>query len=219
MIHRIAVIPGDGIGQEVVPEGMRVLEAAGRRYGFTLHWTTFDWSCQVYARTGRMMPEDGLDRLRQFEAIFLGAMGWPGVPDHVSLWGLLIGTATGAMALVLGAIVANRWFHAHRGLITGVFSAASATGQLVFLPVIARTAVENGWRAAALIVSGFALLMAVLVALLLRDRPQDQGLLPYGLSPDAPEAAAPPPAHPTVSPAVVAVRTLARASRTWTKTV
>ncbi|HSE94430.1 MAG TPA: tartrate dehydrogenase [Methylomirabilota bacterium] len=90
MIHRIAVIPGDGIGPEVVPEGMRVLEAAGRRYGFTLDWTTFDWSCQVYARTGRMMPEDGLDRLRKFEAIFLGAVGWPGVPDHVSLWGLLI---------------------------------------------------------------------------------------------------------------------------------
>jgi tartrate dehydrogenase/decarboxylase/D-malate dehydrogenase len=90
MIHRIAVIPGDGIGQEVVPEGMRVLEAAGRRHGFALHWTTFDWSCQAYARTGRMMPEDGLDQLREFEAIFLGAVGWPGVPDHVSLWGLLI---------------------------------------------------------------------------------------------------------------------------------
>jgi len=90
MTHRIAVIPGDGIGEEVVPEGIRVLEAAGRRFGFDLAWTHFDWSCELYAKTGRMMPEDGLDRLRAFEAIFLGAVGLPGVPDHVSLWGLLI---------------------------------------------------------------------------------------------------------------------------------
>ena len=84
------MIPGDGIGKEVVPEGQRVLEAAARRFGFELEWTTFDWSCEVYARTGRMMPEDGLDRLRAFDAIYLGAVGFPGVPDHVSLWGLLI---------------------------------------------------------------------------------------------------------------------------------
>jgi len=88
--HRIAVIPGDGIGKEVVPEGIRVLEAAGRRFGFDVEWAHFDWSCETYARTGRMMPEDGLDQLRAFEAIFLGAVGFPGVPDHVSLWGLLI---------------------------------------------------------------------------------------------------------------------------------
>jgi tartrate dehydrogenase/decarboxylase/D-malate dehydrogenase len=90
MGHRIAVIPGDGIGKEVVPEGMRVLEAAGRRFGFDLEWTTFDWSCERYAKIGSMMPEDGLEQLRKFEAIFLGAVGFPGVPDHVSLWGLLI---------------------------------------------------------------------------------------------------------------------------------
>src|SRR5215467_1749550 len=90
MRHRIAVIPGDGIGKEVLPEGMRVLDAAGRRFGFDFEWKVFDWSCEVYARTGRMMPEDGLDQLRQFEAIYLGAVGFPGVPDHVSLWGLLI---------------------------------------------------------------------------------------------------------------------------------
>ncbi len=88
--HRIAVIPGDGIGNEVVPEGIRVLEAAGRRFGFGFAWTHFDWSCEAYRRTGRMMPEDGLERLRGFDAIFLGAVGAPGVPDHVSLWGLLI---------------------------------------------------------------------------------------------------------------------------------
>jgi tartrate dehydrogenase/decarboxylase/D-malate dehydrogenase len=90
MKHRIAAIPGDGIGKEVVPEGRRVLDAAARRYGFELEWAHFDWSCEVYARTGRMMPEDGLEQLRLFEAIFLGAVGFPGVPDHVSLWGLLI---------------------------------------------------------------------------------------------------------------------------------
>jgi tartrate dehydrogenase/decarboxylase / D-malate dehydrogenase len=88
--HRIAVIPGDGIGKEVVPEGLRVLEAAGRRFGFALETTAFDWSCERYAETGRMMPDDGLARLRPFDAIFLGAVGSPGVPDHVSLWGLLI---------------------------------------------------------------------------------------------------------------------------------
>ena len=88
--HRIAVIPGDGIGKEVVPEGMRVLEAAGRRFGFAFAWTEFDWSCETYARTGRMMPDDGLERLRAFEGIFLGAVGFSGIPDHVSLWGLLI---------------------------------------------------------------------------------------------------------------------------------
>ena len=136
------------------------------------------------------------------------------------LWGLLIGTATGAMALVLGAIVANRWFHTQRGLVTGVFSAASATGQLLFLPLIARTAVENGWRGAALIVAGLALLMAVLVLAFLRDHPHDRGVLPFGLDPRSAEgraaAAAPLPTHPAVSPAVVALRTLAKASRTWT---
>ena len=90
MRHRIAAIPGDGIGKEVVPEGQRVLDAAARRFGFELEWKHFDWSCEVYARTGRMMPEDGLEQLAAFEAIFLGAVGFPGVPDHVSLWGLLI---------------------------------------------------------------------------------------------------------------------------------
>jgi tartrate dehydrogenase/decarboxylase/D-malate dehydrogenase len=88
--YRVAVIAGDGIGREVVPEGIRVAEAAGRRFGFSIAWQEFDWSCERYAKTGRMMPEDGLQQLRAFDAIFLGAVGYPGVPDHVSLWGLLI---------------------------------------------------------------------------------------------------------------------------------
>ena len=88
--HRIAVIAGDGIGQEVVPEGQRVLEAAARKFGFALVWDEKDWSCAYHAKHGRMMPEDGLASIRHHDAIFLGAVGFPGVPDHVSLWGLLI---------------------------------------------------------------------------------------------------------------------------------
>ena len=88
--YRIAVIPGDGIGREVVPEGIRVVEAAARRHGIDLDWEHFPWSCETYHREGWMMPPDGLDRLAGFDAIFLGAVGFPGVPDHVSLWGLLI---------------------------------------------------------------------------------------------------------------------------------
>jgi tartrate dehydrogenase/decarboxylase/D-malate dehydrogenase len=89
--HRIAVIPGDGIGKEVVPEGLRALEKAATKFGIALEFVHFDWSCDYYARTGRMMPEDWFETLSQFEAIFYGAVGWPAtVPDHVSLWGSLI---------------------------------------------------------------------------------------------------------------------------------
>jgi tartrate dehydrogenase/decarboxylase/D-malate dehydrogenase len=88
--HRIAVVPGDGIGKETVPEALKVLDAASRRFGFELKLTHYDWSCETYQRTGAMMPPDGMDRLRESDSILLGAVGWPGVPDHVSLWGLLI---------------------------------------------------------------------------------------------------------------------------------
>ena len=89
--HKIAVIAGDGIGKEVVPEGIRVLEAAGRKFGFAFQWDELPWSCDYYVKHGRMMPEDGLEQIRQHDAIFLGAVGFPAlVPDHVSLWGLLI---------------------------------------------------------------------------------------------------------------------------------
>jgi tartrate dehydrogenase/decarboxylase/D-malate dehydrogenase len=86
----IAVIAGDGIGKEVVPEGIRVVDAAGKRFGFRCAWHEFDWSCETCIRTGKMMPDDGLNQLRSFDAIFLGAVGHPSVPDHISLWGLLI---------------------------------------------------------------------------------------------------------------------------------
>jgi tartrate dehydrogenase/decarboxylase/D-malate dehydrogenase len=87
---RIAVIPGDGIGPDVLAIACSVLDAAASAYELELEYETFDWSCERYAETGAMMPDDGIEQLRPFDAILLGAVGWPGVPDHVSLWGLLI---------------------------------------------------------------------------------------------------------------------------------
>lgn len=87
---KIATIPGDGIGREVVPEGMRILEAVGRRFDIAFQFDEVDWSCDYYKKHGRMMPENGLEQFRKHDAVFLGAVGWPEVPDHVSLWGLLI---------------------------------------------------------------------------------------------------------------------------------
>jgi len=90
MIQRIAVIPGDGIGREVVPAAIEVVEAAARRFGVDLAWSEYDWSCERYTQTGELMPADGVERMKAYDAIFLGAVGFPGVPDHVSLWSLLI---------------------------------------------------------------------------------------------------------------------------------
>ncbi|QFU86414.1 tartrate dehydrogenase [Amycolatopsis sp. YIM 10] len=88
--YKIASIPGDGIGVDVTIEARKVLDRAAGLNGFTLHWTEFDWSCERFTETGRMMPEDGVEQLSAYDGIFLGAVGFPGVPDHVSLWGLLI---------------------------------------------------------------------------------------------------------------------------------
>ncbi|MFI2205476.1 tartrate dehydrogenase [Streptomyces sp. NPDC020192] len=89
--HRIALIPGDGIGPEVLPPARQVLDVLARRHGFGLSYTSYDdWSCERYLREGAVMPADGIDRLRDKDAILLGAVGHPWVPDHVSLWGLLI---------------------------------------------------------------------------------------------------------------------------------
>jgi tartrate dehydrogenase/decarboxylase / D-malate dehydrogenase len=89
---RIAVIPGDGIGKEVMPEGLRVLQAAARRFDIALELAPIEWaSCDWYARTGQMMPEDWKAQLRGMDALLFGAVGWPAaVPDHVSLWGSLL---------------------------------------------------------------------------------------------------------------------------------
>jgi tartrate dehydrogenase/decarboxylase/D-malate dehydrogenase len=94
---RIAVIPGDGIGKEVVPEGLRVLDhlagRSGGRVRFEYEW--FPWGCEYYLDTGRMMDADGLDRLAGYDAIYFGAVGWPSVPDHISLWGLRLAICQG----------------------------------------------------------------------------------------------------------------------------
>lgn len=95
--YRIAVIPGDGIGTEVVPEGLRVLDRIAERSDGAIAFETesFPWGSRYYLETGRMMDEDGLARLETFDAIYFGAVGWPDVPDHVSLWGLRLAICQG----------------------------------------------------------------------------------------------------------------------------
>ena len=88
--HRIAVIAGDGIGREVIPCGLEILTHAAARGGFACEFTEFPWSCDYYLREGRMMPADGLEQLRRFDAIYLGAIGAPSVPDHISVWELIL---------------------------------------------------------------------------------------------------------------------------------
>ncbi len=89
--YKIAVIPGDGVGPEVLTEGMKVLKRVAELDGtFQIEDTWFPWGCEYYLETGRMMPEDGIEILKGFDAIYLGAVGYPGVPDHISLWDLLL---------------------------------------------------------------------------------------------------------------------------------
>ena len=90
MVYNIALIPGDGIGKEVIPAAVRVMDSLSKRHGFEMTYTEFPYSCANYLKTGQMMPADGIDQLRNFDAIFLGAVGDPKVADHVSLWGLLL---------------------------------------------------------------------------------------------------------------------------------
>jgi sugar phosphate permease len=115
------------------------------------------------------------------------------------LWGVLVGLGSGMVAMVLGATVANRWFDKSRGLVIGVLTASSATGQLLFLPLLAKAATDIGWRATSLMVAAAALLLVPLVALFVRDRPADVGLPPYGGTAIEPAPSA------TVNPAVRAI--------------
>jgi len=100
----------------------------------------------------------------------------------ILLWGVVVGTGSGATALVLGATVVARWFVARRGLVIGVLTASTATGQLIFLPALASLAAHYGWRSVSLTVGGVALALLPVVAVLMRDHPQDLGLAPYGAS-------------------------------------
>ncbi|MEO0733739.1 MAG: tartrate dehydrogenase [Bacteroidota bacterium] len=88
--YTITYLPGDGIGREVLPVGRQLLDALSQRHGFRIDWQEYDWSCDRYHREGSMMPDDGLERIRRHDAIYLGAVGYPGVPDHISLWQMLI---------------------------------------------------------------------------------------------------------------------------------
>src|SRR5918999_2571950 len=136
----------------------------------------------------------------------------------VLLWGVLIGLGTGSMALVFAATVANRWFVRRRGLVMGVLTAASATGQLIFLPVLAVASERSGWRTASLVVAAAALAVIPLVLLRLPNGPADLGVTPYGAPTDVPSGAPQPGATDpgTVGPARRAVMTLAMAARTRT---
>jgi sugar phosphate permease len=128
--------------------------------------------------------------------------------QYIVLWGLFVGLATGMVANVLGAVVATRWFVRQRGLVLGALTAATATGQLVFLPVIARLTAGPGWRWALVVVGSAALVMVPLSLLLIRERPSDLGLLPYGANPTDP----PVPPRPG-NPIALAFSVLRRASR------
>ena len=128
----------------------------------------------------------------------------------VLIWGLLVGAGTGVTSMVLAAVVATRWFDERRGVVLGALSAANATGQLVFLPLLASLAESRGWRSATLLVAGAAVVVFAVVLVLMRDRPEDLGLRPYGQRPDANRV--PPPAALTP---LAALRVAARSRAFW----
>ncbi len=129
--------------------------------------------------------------------------------QFVLLWGVVVGVGSGMAATVLGAAVANRWFTEKRGLVMGLLTASGATGQLVFLPQLAKVATEHGWRAAPLVVTGATLLAIPVIALFMRDAPRDLGLRPYGETGPVETA----PAAPTGNPAKRAIDTLVEAAK------
>jgi sugar phosphate permease len=128
----------------------------------------------------------------------------------IALWGVVIGCGTGIIAIVLGATVVQRWFHLHRGLALGMLTASSATGQLIFLPVLAQIVVTSGWRWAVVAVSAVALIIAPITFFVMRDRPQDVGLNPLGL----PANETVPPPTTSANPFVAALSALRMASGT-----
>jgi MFS family permease len=126
----------------------------------------------------------------------------------IATWGVIVGVGTGSMALVFAATVANRWFVAKRGLVTGILTAASATGQLIFLPGLSHLAQTYGWKSVSLTVASFAMLVVPFVFFLLRDKPADLGILPYGAPADWQ-----PPAKSELSAVALAIDTLKQSSK------
>jgi MFS family permease len=140
-----------------------------------------------------------------------GSLAMTNTTELILLWGVVVGLGTGLTALVLGATVATRWFSERRGLVMGLMSASSATGQLVFLPVLASLTEHLGWRAALVFVLALLVVAFVVALALLRDRPSDIGLLPYGETVAQPVAAAP---AALVSP-LAALRSVSNSSTFW----
>ena len=126
----------------------------------------------------------------------------------IATWGVIVGVGTGSMALVFAATVANRWFVAKRGLVTGVLTAAAATGQLIFLPGLSHLALTYGWKSVSITVASFALLVIPFIYLFLRENPSDLGLLPYGAPADWQ-----PPAKSELSAGALAIDTLIQSSK------
>ena len=126
----------------------------------------------------------------------------------IATWGVIVGIGTGSMALVFAATVANRWFVAKRGLVTGILTAAAATGQLIFLPGLSHLALTYGWKSVSITVASFALLVIPFIYLFLRERPSDLGLLPYGAAADWQE-----PAQSELSAFALAIDTLKQSSK------
>jgi sugar phosphate permease len=131
----------------------------------------------------------------------------------IALWGVFVGTGTGMIAVVMGATVVQRWFHVHRGLALGLLTASSATGQLIFLPLLAKLVVGSGWRWAVVAISAVALIIAPIAFWVMRDRPEDKGLKPLGL-PDTEHVPAPVGGNPFVA-AMSALRMASRSREFW----
>ncbi len=168
-----------------------------------------------------LMERFGVRRIAALALVLIGAgtgltvvmtAAW----QLVLLWGLLVGLGTGSTALVFGALVTNRWFVQHRGLVIGLFGAAWATGQLVFLPFLAHLVETDGWRYASIAVAAMSVLLVPAVVAVLRDRPGDIGLRPYGAAEDVPLEPSPPRGSGSVWQAArPALVVLGEASRTW----
>ena len=199
-VHRAWLVAGVTFAALVGAAAFRsstgvLLEPVEREFGWSRSWTSAAVSVNlllfglVAPFAAALMERFGIRRVVAIALVLIATgSGLTLVMTQVwhllVLWGLVVGFGAGAMALVFGAVVANRWFVARRGLVTGIFSAGSATGQLVFLPPIAQLASNQGWRWAAGAVAALALLLVPPVLLLLRDRPADVGVTPYGAPAD-----------------------------------
>lgn len=169
--------------------------------------------------TAALMQAWGVRRTVTWSLIIVGlasaAVTLVGQPWQLwMLWGVFIGLGTGSLALTFGTIIANRWFVAHRGTVTGIFSAATAAGQVLFVPVIAMIAAGPGWRTASFVTGVCSLVMAALCALFLRDRPSDVGARAVGGTP-AQDAVAEDEGPASVSMAITALRTAGRRWAFW----